>query len=547
MTPFALAACVLGTLLAIVVLVAAAAAARNPALVMIAAILVVWGAMMIINGSVVQTRFDAALAANGSDSVTVVAYQEGLSFLVAGDSLFQGFCDLNVRLTLNRAHLLIFSFASNACVAIELFVKTRSQGSKFEGDNMLRQRIRTALYLFLGVGIPAILTGVDTALRPTRAYYVNSSYCDQDSSRPLYIVLYIVVPALYSSVAAAATVLSLRAYSRKRREIIDAIASSLLERRYNANAQIGVTVDVATPMTPYDAAYYSSHTGEDGGRSGLPARSGSRPPSQPAALLSLLHFIQRMAAWCVGFTILTVGYEVLSLYGALAPPRPGATAAPEGYLGTSLENSIVTLYEPPVLSILLFLCFGLGTSARASYVALGRKIGLLSMDRQLGSRRGSSNAAESPLGHDPQDYIAPKPSLVSTYPPPLASTLAPAPSPGSPPGTDLLPPFSPVLAHFPAAGTGITAVERTQSPPTQLRRPISGRISHGFTYPPLMAPNSVAATGSGGSIGSSASTTPVVNAGAAMTATRGYGQTGVLPRAASPALASPSGRFGSYF
>ncbi|KAJ1548809.1 hypothetical protein HK405_014691, partial [Cladochytrium tenue] len=102
MTPFALAACVLGTLLAIAVLLAAAAAARNPALVMISSIMVVWGAMMIVNGSVVQARFDAALAANGSsDSVTVVAYQEGLSFLVAGDSLFQGFCDLNVRLTLN--------------------------------------------------------------------------------------------------------------------------------------------------------------------------------------------------------------------------------------------------------------------------------------------------------------------------------------------------------------------------------------------------------------------------------------------------------------
>ncbi|KAJ1553339.1 hypothetical protein HK405_008209, partial [Cladochytrium tenue] len=166
------------------------------------------------------------------------------------------------------------------------------------------------------------------------AYYVNNSYCDQDSSRPLYVALYIVVPALYSIVAAAATVLSLRAYSRKRREILDAIASSLFERRYNANAQIGVSAAVAMPTTPYEAAYYSaqaSRAGEDGGRGRQPARSGLRPASQqPAALLSLLHFIQRMAAWCVGFTILTLcrSTELSRRQGLELRRRLEATSAP---------------------------------------------------------------------------------------------------------------------------------------------------------------------------------------------------------------------------
>ncbi|KAJ1559737.1 hypothetical protein HK405_009538, partial [Cladochytrium tenue] len=93
----AVAAAAVGVALSAASLAATAAGRlRNPALVVGAALLLAWCAMMLLNATVVDLRFRAALAANESavDAV-VVDYIPGVAYLVNGDPVFQAFCEIN--------------------------------------------------------------------------------------------------------------------------------------------------------------------------------------------------------------------------------------------------------------------------------------------------------------------------------------------------------------------------------------------------------------------------------------------------------------------
>ncbi|KAJ1537922.1 hypothetical protein HK405_014246, partial [Cladochytrium tenue] len=210
---------------------ATSAVARNPALVVLAALLLAMDLTMLLNGTVVQARFDAALAANAtSASPTVVAYQDGLTYLVMDDPVFQGFCDFSVR-----------------------------------------------------------LHGVYIWIR-TMAYLVNNSYCDEPAALPLTLTENVVMPILFSFLAATATVLSILSYARKRREIINAAASNLFASRFEASADI--TGWAVNPITGPVELHASGSTPQVP-LSATAGDSNSDSAATPKTKMSL-HFIQRL-------------------------------------------------------------------------------------------------------------------------------------------------------------------------------------------------------------------------------------------------------------
>ncbi|KAJ1567232.1 hypothetical protein HK405_006691, partial [Cladochytrium tenue] len=377
MIAIGIAATVAGLVFAGATLAAAAAGRlRNPPLVVAAGLLVAWELMMLLNATAVQTRYSAALAAAADSGVAVVAYQPGLSYWVNGDPVFQGFCELNSFL------FSVFGlglFTSNCCVAFELYVRVRAKGKLSEFGSPRLRDLRGLVYLLVSIGIPVVMTGIITALRPAKAYYVWEAYCDQDCSAPVKLIMYVVIPGVFAMTAVALVLLSLPSYARKRREILDTIASLLLERR-----QTGVDTALypgsnLPPQLRPPTLRRQRDTPPDWIDSGVPDLT--EDDGGQAALMGLLQFMQRMILWCSAIAILAL------IWVAVAAQDVVRGGLDSGYSGTSLELAIASIVEPSVVALGMFLCFGTGWSARSGYVAIGSAL------QRAFRRRPKSHAA----------------------------------------------------------------------------------------------------------------------------------------------------------
>ncbi|KAJ1569242.1 hypothetical protein HK405_007899 [Cladochytrium tenue] len=341
-----------GIVLAVASLAATAAGRlRNPALVVGAALLLAWSVVMLLNATAVDLHFRAALAANETavDPV-VVEYIPGIAYLVDGDPVFQALCEIN-------------SPAKSGWLGTSRF-----------------SAIRGLAYALVSIGIPAILTGIVTARRPTKAFYVVDAYCDQDVSKLLNLLFYVLIPVAFSLAAVALILLSLRSYARRRREIMDSVTAQLLaRRRANEEAADAAAAADSVPQDSMPLPPTSIATSTTPRHSQLtprvpqtmPAPSGvvlHRDEDDPAALMGLLQFMQRMMVWCSLVSLLSLAYVAVSLVDI-------ATDDPlSGYAGESQEFTAIALYEPPVAALALFLCFGTGWSARSGYAAVGRAL-----------------------------------------------------------------------------------------------------------------------------------------------------------------------------